>query len=183
MARAHEHYSEVRLTIFSDHGMANCDRLLDLRARIDPLGLRMGVDYAVVYDSTMARFWFFDDRARRLVTECLGGVPGGRILPDAELEQLGTLFPDRYFGELIFLLDEGGLIVPSHMGERPIRAMHGYHPDAPHSYASLLTNYTDVPAHITAIPHVYELMTGQAEHAFRLNHAPAPSATASHAVA
>ena len=183
MARAHEHYSEVRLTIFSDHGMANCDRLLDLRARIDPLGLRMGVDYAVVYYSTMARFWFFDDRARRLVTECLGGVPGGRILPDAELEQLGTLFPDRYFGELIFLLDEGGLIVPSHMGERPIRAMHGYHPDAPHSYASLLTNYTDVPAHITAIPHVYELMTGQAEHAFRLNHAPAPSATASHAVA
>jgi hypothetical protein len=182
MARAHEHYAEVRLTVFSDHGMANCDRLLDLRARIDPLGLRMGVDYAVVYDSTMARFWFFHARARRLVTECLRTVPEGRILPDEELAELGTLFPDHYFGELIFLLDEGGLIVPSHMGERPIRAMHGYHPDAPHSYASLLTNYADVPAHITAIPHVYELMTGQAEHAFQLNHAPARSALASPAV-
>jgi hypothetical protein len=177
MARARAHYREVRLTIFSDHGMANCDRLLDLRARVEPLGLRMGVDYAVVYDSTMARFWFFTDRARRLVTECLEGVAGGRIVPDAELAELGTLFPDRHFGEMIFLTDEGVLIVPSHMGERPIRAMHGYHPDAPHSYASLLTNYADVPAGVTAIPHVYHLMTAQAERAFQLNRSPAtPSA-------
>jgi len=59
---------------------------------------------------------------------CLGAIPEGRILSDGELEQLHTLFVDRYFGELIFLVDEGVLIVPSHMGERPIRAMHGYHP-------------------------------------------------------
>jgi len=172
MDRAHEHYQEVRLTIFSDHGMANCDRLLDLRARIEPLGLRMGVEYAVVYDSTMARFWFFSERARRVVEDRLNEVRGGRIVPDDELEELGTLFPDRHFGELIFLADEGVLIVPSHMGERPIRAMHGYHPDAPHSYASLLTNYADVPDSVTAIPHVYQLMTAQAERAFRLNGRP-----------
>ena len=171
MATAREHYGEVKLTILSDHGMANCDRLLDLKAKIEPLGLRMGEDYAVVYDSTMARFWFFNDRARQAVTACLATVPEGRILPDRELKELGALFPDRYFGEMIFLVDEGVLIVPSHMGERPIRAMHGYHPDAPHSYASLLTNYTDVPEEITAIPHVYQLMTAQAEEAAARNHA------------
>jgi len=169
MARAHEHYEEVHLTIFSDHGMANCDRLLDLCARIEPLGLRMGREYAVVYDSTMARFWFFSERARRAVEERLRQVHEGRIVPDAELEELGALFPDRHFGELIFLVDEGTLIVPSDMGERPIRAMHGYHPDAPQSYASLLTNYDDVPAGITAIPHVHHLMAAQAERAFQLN--------------
>ncbi len=170
MACARKHYGEVLLTIFSDHGMANCDKLLDLRAQLAPLGLKMGVDYAVVYDSTMARFWFFTDEARKLVTEKLKGVSQGRILPDAELEELGTLFPDRYFGELIFLVAEGVLIVPSHMGERPIRAMHGYHPDAPHSYASLLTNYSDVSDGVTAIPHTYDLMTAQAERAALLNH-------------
>ena len=170
MACAHEHYEEVQLTIFSDHGMANCDRLIDLRARIDPLGLKMGADYAVVYDSTMARFWFFNERARSLVTECLGTVTEGRILADRELENLGTLFADRYFGELIFLVDEGVLIVPSHMGERPIRAMHGYHPDAPHSYASMLTNYSDIPEGVTDIPHTYGLMTEQAERDSALNH-------------
>jgi predicted AlkP superfamily pyrophosphatase or phosphodiesterase len=177
MACAREHYGEVLLTIFSDHGMANCDHLLDLRARIEPLGLTMGRDFAVVYDSTMARFWFFNERARSLVTECLEGVRNGRILTDSELQELGTLFADRYFGELIFLVEEGVLIVPSHMGERPIRAMHGYHPDAPHSYASLLTNYSDVGEGITAIPHAYRLMAAQGERARNLNRAREPSLT------
>lgn len=163
LATARRHYDEVKLYIFSDHGMANCDRLLDLRAKIDTLGLEMGRDYAVVYDSTMARFWFFNERARRMVTDCLAFVEQGRVLSDDELNALGTLFPDRYFGEMIFLVEEGVLIVPSHMGERPIRAMHGYHPDTPHSYAVLLTNQGDVPEEITAIPHVYDLMSQQAE--------------------
>ena len=121
LAAAKGHYAEVRLYVFSDHGMANCDELLDLKAKIEALDLRMEKDYAVVYDSTMARFWFFNDRARQLITEALGQVPQGRILPDAELAEMRTLFPDRYFGELIFLVKEGVLIVPSHMGERPIR--------------------------------------------------------------
>ena len=38
----------------------------------------LGKDYAVVYDSTMARFWFFNDRARRTVTETLRTIPDGR---------------------------------------------------------------------------------------------------------
>jgi Type I phosphodiesterase / nucleotide pyrophosphatase len=159
---ARQQYAEVRLYIFSDHGMANCDELLDLKARIDGLPVAMEKDYAVVYDSTMARFWFFNDRARKLITEALGQEPQGRIVPDAELRELRALFDDRYFGELIFLVKEGVLIVPSHMGERPIRAMHGYHPTDPHSYASLLTNQSSVPTEITAIPHIYQLMESTA---------------------
>ena len=170
LATAHKHYDEVRLYVFSDHGMANCDEHLDLRARIDELGLVMGIDYAVVYDSTMARFWFLNERARREITACLGQVPQGRILPDSELEELGALFPDRYFGEMIFLMNEGVLLVPSHMGERPIRAMHGYHPGARHSYAALLTNQPDLPADITAIPDMYKLMVRDAEEAVERNH-------------
>ena len=159
---AHEQYEQVRLYVFSDHGMANCNKLLDLKARIEPLPLEFGKDYAVVYDSTMARFWFFNDHARRTVTETLRTIPEGSIVPDAELKRLHCLFPDRYFGELIFLAREGVLIVPSHMGERPIRAMHGYHPDEKHSYAALLTNQPEIPDGITAIPHIYNLMVRDA---------------------
>lgn len=169
LAGAKDHYEEIRLYVFSDHGMANCDRHLDLRSRIDALGFRMAKDYAVVYDSTMARFWFFNEDARRAITECLEDIPDGNILSDAELTDLGTFFADRYFGELIYLVQEGTLIVPSHMGERPIRAMHGYHPDDPHSYASLLTNQPDVPAGITAIPDMYRLMTHDASEAHAAN--------------
>ncbi|HVU33654.1 MAG TPA: alkaline phosphatase family protein [Opitutaceae bacterium] len=167
---AREHYAEVRLYVFSDHGMANCDRHVDLAAQIDSLGLRMGIDYAVVYDSTMARFWFFNRRARHAILKRLAKVRGGEVLSDAELTDLGTFFQDRYFGEAIFLMNEGTLIVPSYMGARPIRAMHGYHPDAPHSYAALMTNRPNIPAGINAIPDMYKLMVADAEAANRTNH-------------
>jgi predicted AlkP superfamily pyrophosphatase or phosphodiesterase len=160
---ARTRYHEVRLYVFSDHGMANCEELLDLRARIDTTGLRMGSDYAVVYDSTMARFWFFHDHARQKIVNCLESVPQGRILPDEELKELRTFFPDRQFGELIFLVKEGVLIVPSHMGERPLRAMHGYHPSEKHSHAAIFSNQSDLPADITAIPHLFRLMVKEAK--------------------
>lgn len=169
LSTAREHYKEVHLYVFSDHGMANCDEHLDLKAKIERLPLQMEKDYAVVYDSTMARFWFFNERARQMVTEALGKTPEGRILPDDELERLRALFPDRYFGELIFLVKEGVLIVPSHMGERPIRAMHGYHPEDKHSYAVLCTNQADLPLQVEAIPDIFKLMTLESEAAFLKN--------------
>lgn len=155
---AHQHYRSVTLHVFSDHGMANCDVHLDLAKQINALGLRIGTDYNVVYDSTMARFWFFNDHARQRITASLQAVSEGRIVPDNELKAMRAHFEDGRFGELIFLVREGTLIVPSHMGERPIRAMHGYHPHDPQSYATLFSSSPDVPADITHIPHIHRLM-------------------------
>jgi hypothetical protein len=168
VATARRRYKEVQLDVFSDHGMANCDVLLDLKSKIEALSVRAPDDFAVVYDSTMARFWFFNDRSRKEVVDCLKQVPQGRILPDDELKNLQTYFPDHAFGELIFLVQEGVLIVPSHMGERPIRAMHGYHPTDKHSYATICSSQ-EVPDELTAIPHLCELMKERAHHAQLLN--------------
>jgi hypothetical protein len=88
-----------------------------------------------------------------------------------------ALFEDRYFGELIFLVKEGVLIVPSHMGERPIRAMHGYHPSDPHSYAALMTNRAELPVVVNAIPEIFKLMTLDAEEAFVRNERLVPRQT------
>ena len=155
---AHQHYRSVTLHVFSDHGMANCDVHLDLVKQIDALGLRVGSDYNVVYDSTMARFWFFNEAARQRITGALQAVSEGRIVPAKELKAMRAHFEDGRFGELIFLVREGTLIVPSHMGERPIRAMHGYHPHDPQSYATLFSSTPDVPEDITHIPHIHRLM-------------------------
>lgn len=155
---AYLHYEQVQLYVFSDHGMANCDALLDLRKEIEPLGLEMGRDFAVVYDSTMARFWFFNDKAKTLITSKLNQIPQGRIIPDEELKELGAYFPDRYFGQLIFLVKEGVLIVPSDMGPKPLKGMHGYHPTDIHSYAAILTNQPELPNNVLAIPHIFDLM-------------------------
>jgi len=178
LAVAKNHYEEVRLYVFSDHGMANCDEHLDLKRQIEALPLRMPQDFAVVYDSTMARFWFFNESARRHIVQLLQGIPQGRVMSDRELQQLGTCFPDKRFGELIFLVKEGVLIVPSHMGERPIRAMHGYHPAEQHSYAALCTNQSEIPDQISAIPDLYRLMTRDADLAKAQNHSPRFAAAA-----
>ncbi len=164
-----DQYQEVKLYILSDHGMANCNEILDLEAIIHTLPLAKGKDYAVVYDSTMARFWFFHDRARNLISNVLESVPQGRILPKSELVELGVYFPDAYFGELIFLVREGVLIVPSDMGARPITGMHGYHPDEPHSYAMICTNEAVIPEHVSSIPHFYDLMRREASAAKERN--------------
>jgi hypothetical protein len=116
----------------------------------------------------MARFWFFNDRSRKQIVECLNQIPEGRILPDEELKALGTYFPDRAFGELIFLVKEGVLIVPSHMGERPIRAMHGYHPSDKHSFATFCSSQ-EVPENLTAIPHICGLMKERVRAAQAIN--------------
>jgi hypothetical protein len=169
LARAKGHYREIRLYVFSDHGMANCVEHLDLKRKIEGLPIEIERDYAVVYDSTMARFWFFNERARDLITRALKAVPEGRIVPESELKMMKAHFEDGYFGELIFLVKEGVLIVPSHMGERPITAMHGYHPKDKHSYATLMTNRSKLPVNVEAIPEIFKLMTLDAEEAFSRN--------------
>jgi len=99
-------------------------------------------------------------------------------MPTEELKRLRAHFPDNQFGELIFLVREGVLIVPSHMGQRPIRAMHGYHPSEKQSYAALLTNQSAIPDEVTAIPDIFRLMTrdaasAKARHASKLRAAAA----------
>jgi hypothetical protein len=157
---ASEHYEEVRLFICSDHGMATIHTHLDLMDRVEGLGLEFGRDYTATYDSTMGRFWFHNEAARERVTALLEQVPEGRILPPDELKELGCDFEGDQYGELIFLMNAGVLIVPSHMGLKPITGMHGYHPDDPDSDASLLSNVEPTfPAE--AITDVFHLMRAE----------------------
>ncbi len=133
---------EAKFFLFSDHGMAPVRRYYDLVADIEACAMRMPLDYLAVYDSTMARFWFFSPEARAAITDCLRRVPCGRLLPEAELRQLGVFFPDNRYGEAILLMEPGTLISTSGFngaGWKPA-GMHGYHPDDPHSEAVFLTN-------------------------------------------
>jgi predicted AlkP superfamily pyrophosphatase or phosphodiesterase len=161
MALAREHYDEVRLFVCSDHGMATVEHTVDIGSQVDALGLNEGRDFIATYDSTMARFWFNSDEARRRITALLNTIPEGRILPDKELAALGCDFDGQQYGELIFLLDAGVLIVPSHMGTKPITGMHGYHPDHPDSDASLLSNVPP-PVRSDCITDVFHIMRAEA---------------------
>jgi hypothetical protein len=150
---------DATLTVFSDHGMTPVHQNYDLMGQVEALGLRTPEDYLAVYDSTMARFWFFSADARRRITECLNSTPCGRILPDWELKALGVFFEDRRYGELVTLLHPGWLIARSDFnGPRWIPAgMHGYHPDDPHSDAIFLSSQ-EPPFQVETIADVHRCM-------------------------
>ena len=64
---ARERDPEASLVVSSDHGMTPVTNHTDLVGEVAKLGLRMPQDYLAVYDSTMARFWFFNETARARV--------------------------------------------------------------------------------------------------------------------
>ncbi len=133
---------EASFTVLSDHGMTPVEHHYDLVQEVKSLGFQMPGDYLAVYDSTMARFWFFSEGARRAITDHLGTLNCGRILAPSELEQLGVYFPDRRYGEAVFLLHPGWLLSRSDFngqGWTPI-GMHGYHPHDSYSDAIFLSN-------------------------------------------
>jgi hypothetical protein len=135
---------QASFTVLSDHGMTSVTHHYDLVQDIESLGFRTPDDYLVVYDSTMARFWFFETGAREAINARLNKLPCGRVLSLSELQQLGIHFPDGRYGEVIFLLHPGWLLSRSDFNGHdwsPV-GMHGYHPDDPASDAIFLSNRT-----------------------------------------
>ncbi len=157
---AEENYEEVSWYVFTDHGMHNVTEGYDLIADIETLSLEWNKDYVAFYDSTMARFWFLDEASRAPISKALSNHPKGRILLDEELKELGVYFEDRQYGELIFQLNPGIQIVPSFMGVKKLKGMHGYHPSDADSYACISSNHP-IPADITKIQHIHQLMLNE----------------------
>jgi len=150
---------ELEFTILSDHGMTPVHHHFDLVREIKTLRFSTPNDYLAVYDSTMARFWFFNDTARREIIDRLRTVQCGRILPDGELKQMGIFFSDQRYGELVFLLQPGWLISESGFNGSSWMpsGMHGYHPDDINSDGIFLTNRKS-PGTIETIADVFACM-------------------------
>ena len=157
-AVAQNRYAEVRLHLFSDHGMSDTRQTSRMMLDFESLGLRYGRDYVAVWDSTIARFWFPGDPALRdRVTAWLSERTEGRIVSEAELKTWGCHFPDGRYGELIYLLHNGNIFAPSFMNQRRVPAMHGFDPAEPDSAACWLTNYP-CPTPPRRLDGIYEIM-------------------------
>ncbi len=137
---ANENYHKVVFHVISDHGMTTLTETLDLKKTIDSLPLKFGTDYVAVYDSTIARFWFFNSIAENMITRKLSKITEGKILTRQEKKDYGVYFEDNMYGELYFLTNPGVQIAPSDMGLKALPGMHGFSPDHPDSDASFLSN-------------------------------------------
>ena len=159
---ARSKYDQVRMFVFSDHGMTDVVDTCDLIGRIDKLGLQFGKDYAAVYDSTMARFWFFKEDARNAIIGSLEEEAKGFIVPEENLQEWGCDFPEDRYGELFFLMKPGVLICPSHIGQRPLAGMHCDEPNHEDSTAAFMSNIEVIPVP-RRLDDMYDLMRSEVE--------------------
>lgn len=154
----HRHYSEVRLHVFSDHGMTDTVSASRMMPEFEALGLQYGRDYAAAWDSTMVRFWFpGGDTVRNRVESWLRHRSEGAIVSDEQLSHWRCLFPDRRYGELFYLLRNGTIFAPSYMNRGFVRGMHGYSPNDPDSAACLLSSHAPASP-VTRLSHLHGLM-------------------------
>jgi hypothetical protein len=144
---------DLWIYLLSDHGMVDVHGTLDVMGALEGLPARWPRDYLAFFDSTMARFWWRDPAARATVRAALAGLRGGRWLDDDALEAAGARFAGREYGEDIYLLDPGMLMVPSFMGDEPVAAMHGYDPSHPDMAALLMSNRA-IPESVRALTDV-----------------------------
>jgi hypothetical protein len=162
-ALAQARYHEVRVHLFSDHGMTDTIAASRMMVDFERAGYRYGRDYAAVWDSTMARFWFpGGDAVREEICDWLKARTEGRILTREELESWGCLFPYNRYGELFYLLNNGTIFAPSFMNRGQVPGMHGFDPREPDSRACWLTTHPceRKPAQIHEI---YQVMRASAD--------------------
>ncbi len=166
---------EAWLYLCSDHGMVDVTRTVDLMAKLAALPWKRGRDYVAFFDSTMARFWWRGTGARDAIRAALAAEPVGHWLAPEELAREGADFADHRYGEDIFLLDPGVLLVPSFMGRAPVAAMHGYDPAHP-DMAGLLASNRPLPPEVTHLSQLRDFLERELDRAARADANEAPPA-------
>ena len=156
---------EPWLYLCSDHGMVDVRVTVDVMARVAALPFRRGRDYVAFFDSTMARFWWRHPRAREGIRRALEAEPRGRWLSTDELAREGVAFADARYGDDVFLLEPGALLLPSFMGRGPVAAMHGYDPAHP-DMAGMLAANRPLPADVTHLAHLKRFFEREVDAAF-----------------
>jgi len=135
---------DTSLVVFSDHGMTQIDKYANLEEQLQEFNL--GQDFLVFLDSTIARFWFFNEAARDGILDILRNSKSGNILTSHELKRYGLDFKDDRYGELIFITKPTTIIHPNFMA-RPLvsqqptyMGMHGYVPEEPSTRGIFMCN-------------------------------------------
>lgn len=159
--KAVDYAEEVHFTVISDHGMTPLAGTVDIMSKMEKSGLVFGRDYGACFDSTMARFYYLNEKAEGVISEIMKEFPGHFLSRDEEIKYR-IYRTDRAFGDAIFLLDAGIQIVPSDMGGKPLNGMHGFIPENEHSFAAILSN-TVLPENMIHVADYFKLMTERAE--------------------
>ncbi len=156
--RLNRTFSGVRFIVFGDHGQVAIEKQIDLQSRLDRSGLILEKDFLYFLDSTQARFWFFNDRAREVITEILRGIPEGKILSRGDMKSLHFDFGHNRFGDLIFVVQEGvGLFPNFFQSANPCKGLHGFLPEVESNWAALIVGGCGIRLRVERVVEMVDL--------------------------
>ncbi len=132
---------DVSFVFLGDHGMLGVDTYLNVWDKVKRFtkryGLREKKDYLIFLDSALARFWFFNEKARELFEDMLSAAPFdrfGRIIDEEMASKYHIPYGNKEYGDIIWWADPGVVIYPDFFhSTKPVKGMHGYNPDHPDS--------------------------------------------------
>jgi len=125
----HRKNFETDVFIFSDHGIVEVKKTVNILSQLGRSGLREGRDFITFLDSTLARFWTLKPEAKQQILKVLETINEGRTLSDDDLKRYQIPIDGKY-GEIIWLADPGVLILPNYyQGSKMVHGMHGYAPE------------------------------------------------------
>jgi len=151
---------EISITIFSDHGMHDVNGTIDVKSKIDSTGLKVKKDYIPFLDSTIARFWTFNDNAKERLIYALENTKGGHLLTHEEIIKYKINFKSNEYGDLFYLADVGNIISPSFFTSirGPVKGMHGWNPEHESQLSFIFTNQKQVLKEMDDVSKIFYLL-------------------------
>ncbi|GAF68931.1 unnamed protein product [marine sediment metagenome] len=120
--------------IFSDHGMNDIEKEINILSEIKKLKLTFGKDLIYIIGSTTIEFWFKNKQAEEKVTKMLQSLDYGRIIDKKD-------FNINTDSDLIFLANFKTGFYPNFFSSQHFKAMHGWDPKIQKTYYILKNSF------------------------------------------
>ncbi len=143
LSEANKSGKKFNFLIFSDHGMCEVKKYVDLQKILRHAGLKNGRDYIAFYDSTMARFWPKNKVEEEKIRNALAKEDSIILLDEKLLKKYRIDFPDKTrYGKMIYLLEPETRIFPDYFApiKGSIIGWHGFDPEFPDSMGIFIAN-------------------------------------------
>ena len=135
--RLQSRFPSAKLAVISDHGMVNVSR--GVKLDLEKVFGRPGPDsYFYYLEGTLLNVWAFESGLADRIKDYLHELKIGRVLSADERVTFGLT--SQSFGDVIFVIDEPLMFVPSFWGGRPSKGMHGYYPENPSQHGIFLSS-------------------------------------------
>lgn len=132
----------VSYLIFGDHGMVDVEKSVHIESIIKDLPLVLEKDFLYFLDSTLARFWFFNDNAQKVIEDTLTKLCGGEWITEEEIGKYRIAYDHNRFGDKIWWTNENTIISPNFwQGELRLKGMHGYRNEVIENHTCMISNF------------------------------------------